>query len=289
MSTKLARDPSGISNFGTFVVFLIAIALALTAYYVWLVPVRPSDVRIAEEGDSVSVDYVGYFADTNLIFDTSIESVARDNASFHKAVSFAWRARWQPLSFRVGDGSVVIGFNEGVRGLALGASSTVIVSAEEGYGPMDPDLVQVRPLLESVPVRLTLNATEFQAKYSTAPASGIKVTDPFWGWEAIVEVSGSIVRVTNSPELGEIVRPYDAWEAEVISIDDAASAGAGEIIVRHRIDTGMANRLGGKSNGQAFYVSAVDVDAGTYTMNYNREVVGRTLVFQVTLRSLFRI
>ncbi|MGQ0797404.1 MAG: hypothetical protein ACT4OI_06040, partial [Methanobacteriota archaeon] len=95
------------------------------------------------------------------------------------------------------------------------------------------------------------------------------------------------------PEIGEVVRPYGAWDAEVVAIDDAANGGDGRILVRHAVETSMLDAVGGTSNGQDFYLSDVDLpeddpDAGTYTLNFNRQVVGRTLVFQVTLVTLLR-
>jgi len=290
MPRPIARDPSGISNLGAFVLLLIALAFLTTSWYVFFVPGAGPEVLRADDGDRLSVDYIGYFQDTNLVFDTSLESVATDNASWPKAVSFTWRARWQPLPVTVGpESGVVEGFNDGLLGLARGASKTLVIPADLGYGASDPSKISARPILESVAVRLTMNATEFQTRYNALASSGANVTDPFWGWDAIVEVAGSVVTVTNSPDLHEIVRPHDAWDAQIVGIDDAANGGEGVILVRHLIEEEDSNRLGGTSGGEPFYVSKVDLDAGTYNMDFNREVVGRTLIFQVTIVILVRI
>src|SRR5947199_184586 len=125
----------------------------------------------------------------------------------------------------------------------------------------------------------------------TAAISGTNVTDPFWGWTATVSVAGTIVTVTNSPIPGQLVRPYGAWDAQVVSIDDAANAGVGAILVRHLLTPAMVDRVGQKKAGGTvvFVVTSVDTDAGTYTLNYNTPTKGRTLIFQVTMLSISRL
>jgi peptidylprolyl isomerase len=47
-----------------------------------------------------------------------------------------------PLEFRLGDGSVIEGFDAGVSGLEVGEKVTVSVSPEKAYGPMSEALIQ---------------------------------------------------------------------------------------------------------------------------------------------------
>ena len=160
-----------------------------------------------------------------------------------------------------------------------------------GYGLADPTKIFIKPLLESVPVRVTMDAASFATKYQATPASGTNVTDPFWGWTATVSVAGTIVTVTNSPIPGQLVRPYGAWDAQVVSIDDAANNGEGVILVHHLLTSAQVDRVGQKSTGGSvvFVVTGVDTVAGTYTVNYNTPTKGRTLVFQVTMVSISRL
>src|SRR3989442_125180 len=132
-----------------------------------------------------------------------------------------------------------------------------------GYGLADPTKIFVKPLLETVPVRLTMDTSSFVATYQTAAISGTNVTDPFWGWTATVSVAGTIVTVTNSPIPGQLVRPHGAWDAEVVSIDDAANAGEGAILVHHLLTPAMVDRVGQKNAGGTvvFVVPSVDKDA----------------------------
>ena len=295
MAYPLRRDDTGVSTFWSLVGVILLIAAILGVYYGYVAPSFGAPPLRALTGDSVQVNYVGTFEDTGLVFDTSLESIARDNATYPKAASFTFRAQWTTYNFRLGDPTdaqrPVPGFERGIYNMAMGETRTIVVPPELGYGPSNPALVQVKPILESVPVRLTMNETEFLIRYQTQAVSGMNVTDPFWKWNAFVGIAGGIVTVTNSPVPGQIVRPYGLWDAQVVSIDDAANEGEGVVFVRHLLDPSMAHRVAQKtSDGQVtFILTNVDPEAGTYTLDSNREVVGRTLLFTVTMVNIGRL
>ena len=284
MVRPLARDPSAISDWIVLLALVIAVAVVVGAYYVVFTPAPITAPQTAQAGDTVYIDYIGYFANDNLVFDTSLQSVAADNVSYPKAYSFAWRSAWQNLQFNIGDGSVIKGFDDGVRGLSEGQSTTVTVPSSLGYGAANPSLIFVHDLVETVPVRQTMNQSAFESYYGQAPVSATNVSDPVYGWSATVSILNGQIVVTNSPYPGEAIRPYGAWPANVLSIDDTANNGTGTITIQNHIDPSMIDKVGGKApNGQTFYLSAVDLTTGRYTLNYNKQVVGRTLVFQITL------
>ncbi|HKW43085.1 MAG TPA: FKBP-type peptidyl-prolyl cis-trans isomerase [Thermoplasmata archaeon] len=291
MVRPLVRDEGGLSTLWSFVGVLVLVIAILGVYYGYVVPkFAPPPIR-SQLGDTVHVNYVGSFQTTGLVFDTSILAIGQDNASYPKAFSFTWHPTWSPLSVEIGAGGVVKGFEIGVQGLAEGESKTVAVPPDLGYGSADPAKFIVKSILEPVPVRFTMNASDFLVAYHIPAVSGMNVTDPFWGWSATVSVAETVVTVTNSPILGQIVHPYRAWMAQVVSIDYGKNAGRGEILVRHLLDSSSVDRVGAKdANGKVlFVVSAVNTDAGTYTLNYNDPTKGRVLIFQVTMVSISRL
>src|SRR5437667_120566 len=237
MARPLVRDDEGLSTFWSFVGVLVLVIAILAVYFVYVIPKFGHPPLRAQSGDQVKVDYVGRFED-GFVFDTSLASVAEDNASYTKAFSFGWRNSWQPLSFAIGAVplAVIQGFDVGVQGLAVGDAKTIVVPPNLGYGLSDLTKIVVKPLFEPVPVRVTMNESAFTNTYKTQPVSGANVTDPFWGWSAYVSVSGSIVTVTNSPVPGQMVHPY-GWDARVDSVDDGADNGTGRIVVHHLLDT----------------------------------------------------
>jgi len=298
MPRHIRRDNAAISSLVGFVALVIVILIALGIYYA-LLPRPPAAPLRAEEGDEVLVNYIGTFEGTDLVFDTTLLSVAVDNVSFPKAVSFygqpigsAWKEDWGGALFGIGSGTTspraVPGFENGLLGMAKGESRTIVVIPEDGYGPMDAQKLVVRQLLEPVPVRERMDATEFRSRYGLFPASGENVSDPIWGWPVTVSVAGDVVTVANSPAPGQIVRPYDAWDATVVSLDDAANGGEGLILVEHNLDPTMTDRVGAKYVGESFYLWQVDLAGGTFTLNWNSQVIGRTLTFRVELIQIIR-
>ena len=303
MARHLREDSTGLSPVWQILAVAIVIGILIGLFMIFYVqrPAPAGTLKRAEPGDSVTIEYVGSFADTGRVFDTSFERVARDNVSYPKAASFSWRAQWTNFSFDVGCADLtpaeqqiksctaaIKGFDQGVRGMAVGDTKRIVVPPELGYGASDPSKIFERPLLQEVPARVVMNGTAFQDKYGTRALDGLVVRDPFWGWNATVSLSGNVVTVTNSPFLGEKVRPYGAWDALVAGIDDAANNGTGIVYVQHDLAPDDARDILAHDGSDQFIVTSVDLDKGVYVADYNREVVGRTLVFDITIASIIR-
>lgn len=76
----------------------------------------------AEDSDTVKVHYTGTL-DDGTVFDTSVER--------------------EPLEFTLGEGMLIPGFEEAVKGMQVGQSKTVTIPSEEAYGPHLDDLIIV--------------------------------------------------------------------------------------------------------------------------------------------------
>jgi peptidylprolyl isomerase len=74
----------------------------------------------AKNGDRVRVHYTGRLEDGQ-VFDSSKDG--------------------EPLEFTVGDGEVIPGFDEAVRGMSVGDTKTVEIESEDAYGPRRDGLV----------------------------------------------------------------------------------------------------------------------------------------------------
>jgi peptidylprolyl isomerase len=80
-------------------------------------------------GDNVKVHYTGKLND-GTIFDSSVAS--------------------EPLSFSVGSGQVITGFDEAVMGMEVGESKVVHIPVDKAYGVRNEELVMQVPI-EQVP------------------------------------------------------------------------------------------------------------------------------------------
>lgn len=83
----------------------------------------------AKMGDNVKVHYTGTLED-GTIFDSS---AGRD-----------------PLSFTIGSGQVIPGFDTAVTGMQVGDEKTVLIAAENAYGERNDEMVIQAPI-EQVP------------------------------------------------------------------------------------------------------------------------------------------
>lgn len=82
---------------------------------------------VVKNGDTVSVDYVGMYEDGK-IFDTSYPDKAKDS-EFYTA-----ERPYEPLTFLVGSGQMIKGFDKAVVGMASGETKTVVIPPTEAYG-----------------------------------------------------------------------------------------------------------------------------------------------------------
>lgn len=78
----------------------------------------------AQEGDTVHIHYTGRL-DDGTVFDSS-----RDR---------------DPLSFTLGSGQVIKGFDAAVSGMSVGESKTATISPESAYGPRRDELQLTYP------------------------------------------------------------------------------------------------------------------------------------------------
>ncbi|MCP4569402.1 MAG: peptidylprolyl isomerase [FCB group bacterium] len=75
----------------------------------------------AKDGDEVKVHYTGT-QDDGTTFDSSRER--------------------EPLSFVIGSGMMIPGFNDGVIGMAVGDTKTIVLTPDQAYGPRHEERIQ---------------------------------------------------------------------------------------------------------------------------------------------------
>lgn len=135
--------------------------------------------QVAADGDTVAVHYRGRL-DDGTEFDSS-------------------QGR-EPLSFVVGSGRVIAGFDDAVRGLAVGEARTVRIEPKDAYGEYNPEAIIDFPA-DSAPEGLEV---------------GDAVTLGNGGRGTVVEISDEFVKIdANHPLAGEAL----TFEIELVSIN----------------------------------------------------------------------
>jgi FKBP-type peptidyl-prolyl cis-trans isomerase 2 len=94
--------------------------------------------RVAKNGDTVSVDYIGKF-ENGTLFDTSVKSEAQK-------AGLPLRPSYSPLEFKVGAGQMIAGFDEAVVGMKEGEEKNVTLPPEKAYGQRRDDAIISIPL-----------------------------------------------------------------------------------------------------------------------------------------------
>lgn len=97
-----------------------------------------STAKVAANGDTVSVNYIGKLTNGSL-FDTSIREEA-------VKAGFALRPSYEPLTFKVGAGQMIAGFDAGVVGMKEGEEKVVTLPPEQAYGEKNDKMVFSVPL-----------------------------------------------------------------------------------------------------------------------------------------------
>jgi FKBP-type peptidyl-prolyl cis-trans isomerase 2 len=244
---------------------------------------------VVEKGDKITVDYTGRFIDGR-VFDTSIEEIGK-NESIPKSITFDPDKSYKPLTFTVGSGEMIEGFDEGVVGMRVGETRTITVPPHKGYGSPDPALIKSIRLTEALPLYEYMSKSDFESKYPGEVLEvGVTTEHHFWGWHVVIEeVTGDNVTLRHDPEWGMEVEVLP-WRTVVVSI----SSEQARIVVEHKpteevfqvaIDPGLLaeyNNTFAEFSEKGIVKSIED----EIVIDFNKEVVGKTLIFEVTVISI---
>lgn len=156
--------------------------------------------EIVEKGDNISVNYVGKY-DNGTVFDTSLLDVAKE-AELYDANS---TRTYEPLSFVVGAGQMISGFDNGVLNMTIDEKKTLKLSPDEAYGEYKEEYL--------VPVpRSDLENN------SIMPEIG-KQVGTLMGVATIIDITDTNVTLDfNSPLAGKNL----TFDIEVVSIEKAS-------------------------------------------------------------------
>ena len=269
--------------------------------------------RTVKPGDNVSVDYIGTLVDGK-VFDTSIESVAKANDLFTRDREYT------PLNFSVGKPGVIKGLSEGVVGMKVGETKTLTISPENGYGPVSPMKISVIPTIQEIPTKMSrvieVPIEEFEGTLGSGHKIGDIITLPN------TDINMTIINITNNVSLSYNFKvgdkiPYGLpwnvtvgsidtknitinhnvkknetfqfqidqfqktpWNTTVVNITSMNNIASMNITLRHNPipDTVIQSMFGPPTK--------VHFNETSIIMDSNHELTGKTLIFNVTLRSI---
>ena len=164
--------------------------------------------KTAQEGDTVKVDYILKLQD-GTVFDTSILQEAQNAGIYNQ------NRIYEPLTLKIGEGSTIPGFENGLIGMKEGETKNISIPPEQAYGAKDPTLVLSLPrVLEEIPktqeitrfeeIPRTFQATisSFVTRYGQQPTVGMIVDLADWPGQ-VVQVTATDVTIEHKPEIGK--------------------------------------------------------------------------------------
>ncbi|MGA1820895.1 MAG: FKBP-type peptidyl-prolyl cis-trans isomerase [Thermoplasmatota archaeon] len=270
---------------------------------------KKEEVLRIQAGDEVTVDYTGYFlgpsGEIGSVFDTSVGDIAR-NDSIPKSPGFILKETYDDMKFTVveeGEAATMIaGFNDAVIGMKVGETKQVSIPPEKGYPEYYDERVLVVNSTMQIPLVETLTAEEFTLYY---PMVDLEEDDsfihPFWGWDmTIVSHSPRNVTVINNARYGVSYMGFP-WNSTVVDLSTERNVitihhQVQEITTKTRVQIDKVTPLyplwfqgtlptGDKNLERNGYVTSV---GGDIVLDFNTEVAGKTLVFQITVNHINR-
>ena len=268
---------------GTYVaiifVIMLVVSVGIYEYNSYMYPSQEK-AKVVKVGDKISVYYYGYiyYGGQRRIFDTNIEKVAKDNLTYPKILTYKWTGNFKPLTFTVGNGTMIKGFEEGVVGMKLNETKTIVVPPDKGY-KFDWRKVKNVSFTQKIPVIENMTLDDFKKRFGvTNPYINSVYRDKYHGWNCLVlYVSGpkNLVTIENTPTVGNDYQPYPTPDL-IIHVDTVSN---GNITYTYKIKS-LPILL--PSGGIIDYVHD-----DYFRVNFNQEVAGKTLYFVVTIDKIW--
>jgi len=165
---KAAARQQQYKKAGIAAAIVVLVIAVIAIYFVFVVP-----PVVVAAGDTVSVTYTGTL-DNGTVFDTNTNT--------------------SPLTFTVGGGQMIKGFDAAVVGMKVNEKKTVTLTPDQAYGAYDPGLVLIVPMS-----RLPAGQT-----YYPGETLGVSSADGSTHYVHVVNVTDAGVAVdANSPLAGQ--------------------------------------------------------------------------------------
>lgn len=151
-------------------------------------------------GDFVRLNFTGKVKETDDVFDTTIEDVAKDGDIYMEEKTY------KPLPIVVGANHILPALEEALEGLDAGESKTIEVESKDAFGDRSSELVQLIPM------------REFK-KQGMTPVPGMPISAGDRSGK-ILTVNGGRVKVDFNHELAGKDLVYDIEVIDIIDDDE---------------------------------------------------------------------
>ncbi|WP_455392479.1 hypothetical protein [[Eubacterium] cellulosolvens] len=309
------------------IVVLVIVGVVSLMAYSWYQDVtkepkkdKKSDINI-REGDTITCQFTEWILtrDSNgevkyCVYQTTDPEVAEDD-SIPKSVTFksilvnntGEPITREPLTAIVGEDlsdEVNPGFNDIVLDMKQDETKRgVEVSINNGYGEKNQDLISNIPFIDTIPIYDSIDRASFELEYpDEVPLEpGQSFPDHYWGWNIRIDsITNDTVVIKNEPVLNLELAVFN-WPATVINI----SSENGKIWIHHKPDNSiifttidvevlefykpefMEIKEVIAESQQPYPGIITSIDNGI-TIDFNRENIGKSLKYDITIIKVIR-
>ncbi len=293
------RRKKMISVIAILLIFFLAFAASKNFDMGFLSPAS-SPVPVVDIGDTVAVNYIGRFTDGK-VFDTSYESIAKENDLYAEGRDYA------PLTFEVGAGQMIKGFDNAVAGMALGETKTVTIPPEDAYGAGDPEkIIEIPTSLDRMMYldrEFDISSSDFENVFGKEPVLD-NIVGAMFPWNFTVkEIGSENITLEYMMEIGDtFVMPQTAWNSTVTAKNGTAltimqNPEEGQVIqtlfgpasitlAEDRISLAIDAETGQEIMTPYGQGTVVSVSGESITFDLNPPMAGKTLIFEITVENV---
>jgi len=229
----------------------------------------PVDNGIVDSDDIVSINYIGSFPN-GTVFDTSYEDLAKEAGVYNPIRQYGL------VTFTVGFGGLLPAFEEAIMGMKEGEEKIITLEPEQAYGYYDESLIRVEARMQISPRIQNVSPEKFASEIGLEPEVGLIFNTPndtayalTWPM-TIMTVTDDYIYFRHDPEENtEFTTVFGP--ATVRATDD-------ELIINVNAKDGKIVTLYGPA--------MVTVDEKNYTVDFNHELAGKTIMFKINVESI---
>jgi len=230
------------------------------------------DPSKAQSGDLVTVNYTASL-DDGLIFDTTVESVAKDPE--RKKVSWYKNKPTYAVAETVaGKQELLPGLGEALLGMRIGGKKQFNLTPDKAFGPVDPNKIAEFPCARTIPRVLRMPADEYVKRFSTFPVLNKEVELVPYFKSRVIEMTEQDVALENLAKNG--VTAKEIYGTVLITVD-------GE-----QITTTLKPVIGAPfpvKDGTGIITST---DGKVFTVDTNNPLAGKNIVLDLEVVSLIK-
>ena len=223
-------------------------------------------------GDTVIVDYTGYFED-GTIFDTSIQETGI-KAGLKKEA-------YESFKFTIGQDQVIPGFEEALIGLSKGENKKFTLPPDKAYGN-----VNEAGFIKNLPRNLNMtrysivNTSSYKNIFDSEPKVGKILNRPDIPWDMqVVDITDDKVKIENLLSIDQSLNLSGrGWQSIVEEVGNEF------IIIRQNPKVG--DRLVFPTPAGVKLGVVSKVSDTTYDINANNPLAGKTLTFDVEVKKI---